>query len=89
MGTTLLKEDNVAWVTMTNNTGYQYNNAPADPGVATFNTRSRRLLWLKQTSGVRTEENGHEVYTNVRKVTTPVNTIDIGEMSKTWWDGRT
>lgn len=73
---------------MTNNTGYQYNNAPADPGTTTFNKRSRRILWLKQTGGIRTEENGHRVYTNVRKVTTPVNTIDIGEMSKTWWDGR-
>jgi len=72
----------MAWVTMTNNTGYQYNNAPADPGA----NSPHRTLWQQQTGGVRTHTaTGHKVYTNVRKVST---TTDIGEMSKTFWDAQ-
>jgi hypothetical protein len=77
----------MAWVAITNSTRYQYNNAPADPGTTSFNKRTARELWLKQTNGIRTyAATGAKVYTNVRKITSPVNTIDIGEMSKSWWD---
>lgn len=69
----------MAWVTITNNPTWEYDNAPADPGVGS----PYRPLWLKQTNGIRTFQ-GHEVYTKVRQVGTTVDTM--GEMSKTYWD---
>tara|TARA_R100000541_G_scaffold1902_4_gene7096 strand:+ start:1442 stop:2014 length:573 start_codon:yes stop_codon:yes gene_type:complete len=60
----------MAWVTITNNPSWQYDNAPADPGA----NSPLRPLWLKQTSGVRTT-NGHEVYTSVRKTIAGTGTV--------------
>ena len=74
----------MAWVTITNNPSWQYNNAPADPGA----NSPLRPLWLKQTSGVRTT-NGHAVYTDVRKTVNSASgtsTVSMGEISKTFWD---
>ena len=73
----------MAWVAITNNTGWQYNNAPADPGVDS----PLRPLWLKQTNGIRQFNNGTEVYVEVRKVGDTDRTR--GEMSKSFWDSRT
>ena len=75
----------MAWVAITNNTGWEYNNAPADPGVGS----PHRALWLKQTNGIRTFGSGvgaHQVYTEVRKVGDTNRTR--GELSKTFWDSR-
>jgi len=71
----------MAWVTVTNNPQWEYDNNPPDPGVGS----PFRPLWLKQTNGVRTFK-GHEVYTKVRRVGTTVETA--GELSKTYWDNQ-
>ena len=73
----------MAWGAITNNTGWQYNNAPADPGVGS----PLRPLWQKQTNGIRQFKNGTEVYVEVRKVGDTNRTR--GEMSKSFWDSRT
>lgn len=70
----------MAWVAVTNNPTWEYDNAPADPGVGS----PYRPLWLKQTAGIRTTR-GHEVYTKVRRVGDAPN-ANRGEMSKTYWD---
>lgn len=72
----------MAWVAITNNPNWEYDNAPADPGVGS----PYRPLWLKQTSGVRTFK-GHEVYTKVRRVGDSPTT-NRGELSKTYWDNQ-
>ena len=72
----------MAWGAITNNTRFQYNNSPTDPGDGDPN----KTLYDQQTAGVRTHPlTGHKVYTNVRKVGT---TVDIGELSKSFWDAR-
>ena len=71
----------MAWVAIPNNQYWEYDNAPADPGVSS----PYRPLWLKQTNGIRTTR-GHEVYTKVRRVGTTVETA--GELSKTYWDNQ-
>ena len=71
----------MAWVNITNLTGWQYNNSPSDPGASS----PYRALWLKQTSGIRTDGT-HQVYTEVRKSTDTSRTR--GEISKTYWDAR-
>ena len=68
----------MAYVTITKNPGWQYNNSPADPGVG----HPHRPLWQKQTNGIRTTD-GHAVYTEVRRTGT---TAIAGEISKTYWD---
>ena len=73
----------MAWVAITNNTGWEYNNTPADPGVGSH----LRPLWQKQTNGIRQFKNGTEVYVEVRKVGDTNRTR--GEMSKSFWDSRT
>ena len=72
----------MAWVAITNNTGWEYNNTPADPGVGS----PLRPLWQKQTNGIRQFKNGTEVYVEVRKVGDTNRTR--GEMSKSFWDSR-
>lgn len=72
----------MAWVAITNNSNWEYNNAPADPGTDS----KERALWLKQTNGIRQHKSGTEVYTEVRRVG---ETATRGEMSKTFWDNRT
>ena len=70
----------MAWVNITNNTGWQYNNSPSDPGASS----PLRPLWQKQTNGIRTT-NGHAVYTECRRTGT---TAVAGEISKTYWDAQ-
>lgn len=71
----------MAWVTITNNPVWEYDNNPPDPGL----NSPYRPLWSKQTNGIRTTR-GHEVYTKVRRVGTTVETA--GELSKTYWDNQ-
>ena len=73
----------MAWVNITNNTTWQYNNSPSDPGA----TSPFRPLWQKQTSGIRTD-GPHKVYTEVRKATDNGTARTRGELSKTFWDAR-
>ncbi len=60
----------MAWVTITNNPSWQYDNSPPDPGA----NSPLRPLWLKQTNGIRTT-NGHAVYTSVRKTIATAGTV--------------
>lgn len=74
----------MAWVTITINPSWQYDNSPPDPGA----NSPLRPLWLKQTNGIRTT-NGHAVYTSVRKTVNSASgtsTVSMGEISKTFWD---
>ena len=73
----------MAWVAITNNPNWEYNNQPTDPSNV---ASSLRPLWLKQTSGIRTFK-GHEVYTQVRRVGDPPQ-ANRGELSKTYWDNQ-
>lgn len=73
----------MAWVTIPNNPQWEYDNAPADPGVDS----PYYYLWSKQTGGIRTETHGsntYEIYVKCRRVGTTVETM--GEISKTYWD---
>ena len=72
----------MAFVAIPNNSQYEYDNAPPDPGVG----HPMRPLWLLQTAGIR-EYRGHEVYVRCRRVGT-VGDADHGEISKTYWDSR-
>jgi hypothetical protein len=68
----------MAWVTITKNPKWEYNNSPPDPGGA------QHGLWLKQINGIRKSINGHEIYTCCR---IKGKTIDTqGELNKTFWD---
>ena len=71
----------MAWVTITNNPTWQYNNAPANPGTG---NKFKKTLWDLQTNGIRSTGQSHEVYVEVRKVGDTNRTR--GEMSKTYWD---
>jgi hypothetical protein len=73
----------MAWVTIPNNSYWEYDNAPADPGVGS----PYRDLWLKQTAGIRTNSDGSQVYTKCRIIGTTVGTA--GEISKSYWDAQT
>lgn len=75
----------MAWVTIPNNSQWEYDNAPADPGASS----PYYELWLKQTNGVRTETHGsvtYEVYTKCRRIGSTVETQ--GEINKTYWDNQ-
>ena len=70
----------MAWISIPNNTEYEFDNNPPDPGGA------QTPLWLKQVQGVRTVgvTSPIEIYTRVRKVGSSVD--DAGELNKTYWD---
>lgn len=70
----------MAWVTITNNPIWEYDNNPPDPGVDS----PYYELWTEQTNGIRTFKGGHQVYVKCRRVGTTVDTA--GELSKTYWD---
>lgn len=71
----------MAWIAVPNNSYWEYDNAPADPGVDS----PYYELWLKQTAGVRADGT-HAVYVKCRLVGTTVDTM--GELSKTYWDNQ-
>jgi len=69
----------MAWVAVTNNTTWEYDNNPTSPGVSS----PYYDLWSEQTNGIRTH-GAHSVYTKCRIVGTTVDTA--GELSKSYWD---
>lgn len=74
----------MAWTAIANSGGWEWNNAPADPGA----NSPLRPLWLKSSGGIRTETHGsvtHEVYVDCRKMKSG-NIVATGELSKTYWD---
>jgi len=74
----------MAWTAIANSGGWEWNNAPADPGA----NSPLRPLWLKSTGGIRTETHGsvtHRVYVDCRKIKNG-STVATGELSKTYWD---
>ena len=71
----------MAYVNITNLPGWQYDNAPPDPGAG---FPQQRKLWAKSSGGVRTT-GGTSVYVKVKK-TTDANTVNRGEISKTYYD---
>jgi hypothetical protein len=71
----------MAWLPITNNPDWEYNNAPADPA----GNPQKHALWLKSTAGIRTQPDGTEIYVECRRVGT---TISAGEVSKSYWDAR-
>lgn len=54
----------MAIVAIPNNTIWEYDNDPADPGI----NSPLRKQWLKQTNGIATDSGGHQVYVSCRKV---------------------
>lgn len=79
----------MAWTTIKNavtllvsNPDWEYDDSPVDPGVG----HPERPLWLKQTSGTRTNSDGTQVYTKCRMIGTTVDTS--GELSKSYWDNK-
>jgi hypothetical protein len=73
----------MAWVSVPNNSYWEYDNNPPDPGADS----PYRDLWLRQTNGIRTDSaTGHKVYTRVRRVND--GDISRGELSKSYWDTR-
>tara|TARA_B100001939_G_C16524660_1_gene439393 strand:+ start:75 stop:299 length:225 start_codon:yes stop_codon:yes gene_type:complete len=73
----------MAWVSIPNNSNWEYQNSPPDPGA----TSALRRLWLQQTGGIRTESTGSQIYTHVRKVG-DANDANRGELSKSYWDAQ-
>lgn len=71
----------MAWVAIPGLPGWEYDNAPPDPGADS----PERPLWLLQTNGVRNFR-GRETYTRVRRVGDA--DVSRGEISKTFWDLR-
>ena len=70
----------MAWTAIPNNTLWEYDNAPPDPGGA------QSALWAKQVAGIRTNTDGSQVYTKCRKIGTLV--VTSGELSKSYWDAQ-
>ena len=71
----------MAWVNIPNLSGWQYQNAPADPGAT---LPQQRKLWALSSNGVRTI-GSTSVYVQVRKVG-DANDANRGEISKSYWD---
>jgi len=71
----------MAYVNITNLAGWQYDNAPPDPGAG---FPQQRKLWAKSSGGVRTT-GGTSIYVKTKK-TTDANTVNRGEISKTYYD---
>ena len=71
----------MAWVNIPNLSGWQYQNAPADPGAT---LPQQRKLWALSSGGVRTI-GSTSVYVKVRKVG-DANDANRGEISKSYWD---
>jgi len=71
----------MAWVNIPNLSGWQYQNAPADPGAT---LPQQRKLWALSSGGVRTI-GSTSVYVQVRKVG-DANDANRGEISKSYWD---
>jgi len=75
----------MAWVAIPNLPGFEYDNNPADPAIATPNS-GEHWLWTQQTAGIRTTAGGREIYTKCRRTRQDSTTVECGEISKTYWD---
>lgn len=72
----------MAWVTITNNPAWEYDNDPPDPGGALT------ALWETGTAGIRTNQSGDEIYMNCRLIGSDAPSVP-SEISKTFWDNHT
>ena len=70
----------MAWITVPNQTIWEYDDAPSDPGGA------ESILWNKQTNGIRINTDGMEIYTKCRII--GINIETMGELNKTYWDAQ-
>lgn len=68
----------MAWITITNNTDWEYDDIPPDPNNA------QSGLWDKQINGIRTNPDGTKIYTKCRRIGSSVDTQ--GEINKTFHD---
>lgn len=75
----------MAWVAITNKTGWEYDNAPPDPGGA------QSALWAKQTAGIRTTQRSTFVKFNDLTYTEVGGTIETvdGDFTKHFVNGQT
>jgi len=71
----------MAWVTITNNPTWEYDNNPPDPGGALS------TLWSTGTNGIRTSPSGDQIYMNCRMVGTTSESVP-SEINKTFWDAQ-
>ena len=70
----------MAYVTIPQNTDWEYDNNPSDPGGALT------TLWQTGTNGIRTAPGSQEIYTNVRHKTLHAGSASVpSEMSKSFW----
>ena len=73
----------MAWVNITKKPGWQYDNAPADPGAS---LPQQRKLWALSSNGIRTI-GSTAVYVKVKK-STDANTANRGELNKSYIDAQ-
>ena len=71
----------MAWLPITNNPNWEYNNAPVEP----VGNPQKQTLWAKSTAGIRTQPDGTEIYVETRRVGT---TLLAGEVNKSYWDAK-
>ena len=73
----------MAWITITNNSSWEYDNAPPDLGGALS------TLWQTGTNGIRTNQSGDDIYMNVRHKILHAGRASVpSEMNKTFWDAQ-
>lgn len=71
----------MAWQIITNNTNWEYDTTPPDPGGA------ETALWQTSTNGVRTNVSGDQIYVNCRhRFIHPTQASFPNEINKTFWD---
>ena len=69
------------WNTIPQNTNWEYDSDPPNPGGALS------ALWQTSTNGIRTNQSGDSIYTNVRHKTLHAGRASVpSEISKTFWD---
>lgn len=71
----------MAWVTITKNPTWEYDNTPPDPG------GKQTALWSTGTDGIRTSIDGTQIYMNCRLVGSTAASVP-SEINKTYWDSR-
>ncbi len=72
----------MAWVAITNNPEWEYDNAPPAPTIGT----PQYDLWLKSALGIRIQPDGTEIYISTRRIGTHLPSG--GELNKSYWDAR-
>jgi hypothetical protein len=70
----------MAWQIITNNTNWEYDTTPPDPGGAAT------ARWATSTNGIRISPAGDEIYVNCRhKLLHPTQDSFPNEINKTFW----